>query len=153
MSPKTVQANLTRIYRKLGIRSRAELGARMADERRQGRAAEVAERPIPPHADRPTVEPLLKRKEADVNLRSTLIAGALLAVSAVTAFPVQASPTAAALEPTSLQRAQTIRAQIDARYRSRTWSWARRHRGDLDRSGRVVHAPDAGPARDAVPPG
>jgi DNA-binding CsgD family transcriptional regulator len=35
MSPKTVQANLTRIYRKLGIRSRAELGARMADESRQ----------------------------------------------------------------------------------------------------------------------
>jgi DNA-binding CsgD family transcriptional regulator len=30
MSPKTVEANLARIYRKLGIRSRAELGARMA---------------------------------------------------------------------------------------------------------------------------
>jgi DNA-binding CsgD family transcriptional regulator len=30
MSPKTVEANLTRVYRKLGIRSRAELGARMA---------------------------------------------------------------------------------------------------------------------------
>lgn len=29
MSPKTVEANLTRIYGKLGIRSRAELGARM----------------------------------------------------------------------------------------------------------------------------
>ena len=54
-----------------------------------------------------------------MNLRSTLIAGALLAVSAVTAFPVQASPTAAALEPKSLQRAQTIRAQLDARYRVR----------------------------------
>ena len=52
-----------------------------------------------------------------MNLRSTLIAGALLAVSAVTAFPVQASPTAAALEPKSLQRAETIRAQLDARYR------------------------------------
>jgi DNA-binding NarL/FixJ family response regulator len=35
MSPKTVQANLTRIYRKLGISSRAELGARMAEERRR----------------------------------------------------------------------------------------------------------------------
>lgn len=35
MSPKTVQANLTRVYRKLGIHSRAELGARMADESRQ----------------------------------------------------------------------------------------------------------------------
>ncbi len=30
MSAKTVEANLTRVYRKLGIRSRAELGARMA---------------------------------------------------------------------------------------------------------------------------
>jgi DNA-binding CsgD family transcriptional regulator len=30
LSPKTVEANLSRIYRKLGIRSRAELGARMA---------------------------------------------------------------------------------------------------------------------------
>ena len=32
MSLKTVEANLTRVYRKLGIRSRAELGARMAVE-------------------------------------------------------------------------------------------------------------------------
>jgi DNA-binding CsgD family transcriptional regulator len=31
VSPKTVEANLTRIYRKLGIGSRAELGARMRD--------------------------------------------------------------------------------------------------------------------------
>ncbi|WP_188113329.1 helix-turn-helix transcriptional regulator [Nocardioides humilatus] len=30
VSPKTVEANLTRIYRKLGIRSRAELGQRLA---------------------------------------------------------------------------------------------------------------------------
>ena len=30
VSPKTVEANLTRVYRKLGIRSRAELGAEMA---------------------------------------------------------------------------------------------------------------------------
>jgi DNA-binding CsgD family transcriptional regulator len=30
MSPKTVQANLARVYRKLGISSRAELGARMS---------------------------------------------------------------------------------------------------------------------------
>jgi len=29
ISPKTVDANLSRIYRKLGIRSRAELGRRM----------------------------------------------------------------------------------------------------------------------------
>ena len=31
MSRKTVEANLTRIYRKLGIRSRAELGVRLAE--------------------------------------------------------------------------------------------------------------------------
>lgn len=31
ISPKTVEANLARVYRKLGIRSRAELGARMAE--------------------------------------------------------------------------------------------------------------------------
>jgi DNA-binding CsgD family transcriptional regulator len=31
MSPKTVEAHLARVYRKLGIRSRAELGARMHD--------------------------------------------------------------------------------------------------------------------------
>jgi DNA-binding NarL/FixJ family response regulator len=37
MSPKTVQANLARVYRKLGISSRAELGARMSEE--HGRAA------------------------------------------------------------------------------------------------------------------
>jgi ATP/maltotriose-dependent transcriptional regulator MalT len=34
ISPKTVEANLARIYRKLGISSRAELGAWMAAERR-----------------------------------------------------------------------------------------------------------------------
>jgi ATP/maltotriose-dependent transcriptional regulator MalT len=34
MSPKTVEANLTRIYGKLGIRSRAELGARMLERQR-----------------------------------------------------------------------------------------------------------------------
>jgi DNA-binding CsgD family transcriptional regulator len=38
MSPKTVEANLGRVYRKLGIRSRAELGARLATEERDGRA-------------------------------------------------------------------------------------------------------------------
>ena len=30
VSPKTVESNLARVYGKLGIRSRAELGARMA---------------------------------------------------------------------------------------------------------------------------
>ncbi|MER7471822.1 helix-turn-helix transcriptional regulator, partial [Micromonospora sp. NPDC000018] len=30
ISPKTVEANLARIYRKLGVASRAELGAAMA---------------------------------------------------------------------------------------------------------------------------
>jgi DNA-binding NarL/FixJ family response regulator len=32
VSPKTVEANLARAYRKLGIRSRAELGARLAQK-------------------------------------------------------------------------------------------------------------------------
>jgi len=31
MSPKTVEANLARVYGKLSISSRAELGARMAE--------------------------------------------------------------------------------------------------------------------------
>jgi DNA-binding NarL/FixJ family response regulator len=31
ISPKTVEANLARVYTKLGIRSRAELGARMGE--------------------------------------------------------------------------------------------------------------------------
>ncbi|HEX6789260.1 MAG TPA: AAA family ATPase [Gaiellaceae bacterium] len=38
MSPKTVEANLARVYRKLGIRSRAELGARIVGERQEGDA-------------------------------------------------------------------------------------------------------------------
>jgi hypothetical protein len=49
--------------------------------------------------------------------RPILVAVALLAVATVTAFPVQASSTASAPERRSLSRAQTIRAQIDARYR------------------------------------
>jgi DNA-binding NarL/FixJ family response regulator len=36
MSPKTVEANLSRVYRKLGINSRAELGATMASTARDG---------------------------------------------------------------------------------------------------------------------
>jgi DNA-binding NarL/FixJ family response regulator len=35
MSPKTIEANLARVYRKLGIRSRAELGARVAELARE----------------------------------------------------------------------------------------------------------------------
>ena len=38
VSPKTVEANLARVYRKLGIRSRAELGARMSAQPRDGEA-------------------------------------------------------------------------------------------------------------------
>lgn len=49
--------------------------------------------------------------------RLILVAGVLLAVGTVAAFPVQASSTTAALEPRSLSRAQMIRTQIDARYR------------------------------------
>jgi DNA-binding CsgD family transcriptional regulator len=36
ISPKTVEANLARVYRKLGIHSRAELGARMGDREASG---------------------------------------------------------------------------------------------------------------------
>jgi DNA-binding CsgD family transcriptional regulator len=36
ISPKTVEVNLARVYRKLGINSRAELGAVMAERRRSG---------------------------------------------------------------------------------------------------------------------
>jgi DNA-binding CsgD family transcriptional regulator len=32
MSPKTVEVNLSRAYRKLGIRSRAELGVKLAEK-------------------------------------------------------------------------------------------------------------------------
>ncbi len=41
MSPKTVEANLSRVYRKLGITSRAELGARMAAEVEGGAGAQT----------------------------------------------------------------------------------------------------------------
>ena len=44
VSPKTVEANLARVYRKLGIRSRAELGARMAP-RPEGRTPRRRESP------------------------------------------------------------------------------------------------------------
>ena len=37
MSPKTVEANLARVYRKLGIKSRAELGAHIARRQASGR--------------------------------------------------------------------------------------------------------------------
>jgi DNA-binding NarL/FixJ family response regulator len=46
MSPKTVEANLARAYRKLGIRSRAELGARLAGLEEDSRT-NVGKHPIP----------------------------------------------------------------------------------------------------------
>ncbi len=39
VSPKTVEANLARVYRKLGIHSRAELGARVATLTREVRGS------------------------------------------------------------------------------------------------------------------
>ena len=36
VSPKTVESNLARVYQKLGIHSRAELGARMSARSREG---------------------------------------------------------------------------------------------------------------------
>ena len=44
VSPKTVEANLARVYQKLGIRSRAELGARMAARSREARDPIVGKR-------------------------------------------------------------------------------------------------------------
>ena len=44
VSPKTVEANLTRVYRKLGIRSRAELGAWLVRTEGSGRQKGDAER-------------------------------------------------------------------------------------------------------------
>jgi len=46
------------------------------------------------------------------------VACAMLANGAVPTLSAQASPTASALEPRSLVRAETIRAQVDARYRA-----------------------------------
>ena len=40
MSPKTVEANLSRVYRKLGIKSRAELGANVAAKGEGGAGAQ-----------------------------------------------------------------------------------------------------------------
>ena len=36
MSPKTAEANLSRVYRKLGVGSRAELATWFAERRHQG---------------------------------------------------------------------------------------------------------------------
>lgn len=44
MSPKTVEANLSRIYRKLGIRARAQLALKLAEE--PGRAERTLESPL-----------------------------------------------------------------------------------------------------------
>ena len=51
MSQKTVEANLSRIYRKLGIRSRAELGIRLAAAEAK-RALNSANRPVAPRQPR-----------------------------------------------------------------------------------------------------
>jgi len=50
ISPKTVQWNLSKIYRKLGVRSRAELAARLSPERSalgDDGDSDLAERPVP----------------------------------------------------------------------------------------------------------
>ena len=44
LSPKTVEANLSRAYRKLGIRSRAELGARMGSSYKRRQTPDVTPR-------------------------------------------------------------------------------------------------------------
>jgi len=45
------------------------------------------------------------------------VAGAVLAIGALAAAAASASPVASTLEPSSLARAQAIRAELDARYR------------------------------------
>jgi DNA-binding CsgD family transcriptional regulator len=46
VSPKTVDANLMRVYRKLGIRSRAQLGARMGQLTQQPNDAGFSHAPV-----------------------------------------------------------------------------------------------------------
>jgi DNA-binding NarL/FixJ family response regulator len=46
-SPKTVEANLARVYRKLGITSGAELGARMAESLQRRRETPDLSRSAP----------------------------------------------------------------------------------------------------------
>ena len=57
------------------------------------------------------------RKVKRRRLLLTGVAGAMLAIGALAAQTVHASARASALEPRSLARAQTIRGQLDARYR------------------------------------
>jgi hypothetical protein len=52
-----------------------------------------------------------------MTLRRLLVSGALFVVGAVAVPTIQASSTASALEPKSLARAETIRGQLDGRYR------------------------------------
>ena len=78
ISPKTVEANLSRVYRKLGIRSRAELGARMAERaahrrRRAGTAADVGKHPIPTWAAGRSV-PAMHRRQPDSPVSGTYLA-------------------------------------------------------------------------------
>lgn len=84
----------------------------------RGRQPQTSSRMPDSSSRRSAYRPAMARPEGgDVRRRPILFVGALLAVATVTAFPVQAAPTASALEPRSLARAQTIRAQLDARYR------------------------------------
>ena len=53
ISPKTVQWNLSKIYRKLGIRSRAQLGAKLASE-----GGSPGESPSDAGGQRPAVPPV-----------------------------------------------------------------------------------------------
>ena len=48
VSAKTVEANLARVYLKLGIRSRAELGAAMVQREGRGPAWRGSDHPAPP---------------------------------------------------------------------------------------------------------
>ncbi len=53
ISPKTVQWNLSKIYRKLGVRSRAELAAKLAAE-----GGSPGDAPLPAGGQSPAVPPV-----------------------------------------------------------------------------------------------
>ena len=68
------------------------------------------------------------------------------------ALPAQASPTSLGARAQGARRAQAIRAQLDARYRALPGRGLAVTEATLHRRRRVVHAPDAGPARATLRP-
>ncbi len=146
-------------------RDRLARGAGRPNGRRTKAAhgTEVAERPIPPRSARPNVEPWFERERAGKQAAHSLggarqrsafsLAVALLAVGAGLGTPrggvVDALGARAEDARTRADDSRRGRCPLSSPARPRTG----RHRGELDRRRGVVHAPDAGSARDARPPG